>query len=267
MARNLAGRRVVLTGASSGIGRCMAEQLAQAGAHVALAARSADKLDELAHSLAGSGTKVFAVPTDITVPEQRQRLIDTAVEGLGGIDVLINNAGIASWGHFATADEAILRQIMEVNFFAPVELIRVAVPQLMKGDRPAVVNVASMCGRRGMPAWPEYSASKFALVGLSEALRCEFARFDIDVLLVLPGLTKSDFNQHLLRNEGRLKIDFTKAMPPEQVAARILKALRRNQRETVIGWDAKWMLRMNRLFPRMLDRLIARKVCRLYQKD
>ena len=186
------------------------------------------------------------------------------MEQLGGLDVLVNNAGVASFGHFATSSEATLRQIMEVNFFAPAELMRQAVPILVKGTRPAIVNVASMCGRRGLPAWTEYSASKFALCGLTEALRAEFARFDIDVLLILPGLTKSDLAQHLLRNEGRMKIDFTKGMPAEKVAAGILKAIQRNRAETILGREARWMLRINRLFPRLLDRLVARKVRRLY---
>src|SRR5919199_78814 len=94
------------------------------------------------------------------------------------------------------------------SFFPPAELPRLAVPALTRGRQPAVVNVASMCGRRGMPAWSEYSASKFALCGLTEALRGELARFDIDVLLVLPGLTRSNLGANLLRRCGRYPIDF-----------------------------------------------------------
>src|SRR5205085_11348108 len=116
------------------------------------------------------------------------------------------------------------RRIMEVNFFAPAELIRSAIPILVQGAQPAIVNIASMCGRRGMPAWPEYSASKFALCGLTEALRGEMARFDIDVLLIVPGLTGSDFSKHLLKSEGRMKIDFTRGLPPETLAAAIVRS-------------------------------------------
>src|SRR5262249_4998014 len=191
----------------------------------------------------------------------------TAVERLGGIDVLVNNAGIASWGHFANSDESVLREIMEVNFFAPVELIRLAIPHLTDGDEPAIVNVSSMCGRKGMPAWPEYSASKFALCGISEALRGEMARFGIDVVLIVPGLTRTDLRAHMLRNEGRAKIDFDSGLPPEYVAGQIVAALRKGKRETVIGSDARKMLRMNRWFPRLLDRLLARKVKKLYRDD
>jgi len=132
---------------------------------------------------------------------------------------------------------------------------------------PAVVNVASMCGRRALPAWTEYSASKYALCGLTEALRGEYARFGVDVLLVLPGLTASAFHDNLLRNEGRMEIDFASGMIPAQTAAGIVRALRRNRTETVLGGDARWMLRFHRFFPRLLDRLIARRVRKLYSQE
>jgi short-subunit dehydrogenase len=262
MARDLTGRRILITGASSGIGKALAQQLAPMGAKLLLAARTEDKLKALADSLPG----VVAVPADITKAADRQRLFDRAVEEFGGLDVLINNAGIASWAHFADSTEAILREIMEVNFFAPAELIRTAIPILTRGTQPAVVNVSSMCGRRAMPAWSEYSASKHALCGLTEALRGELARFDIDVLLMVPGLTKSEFSQHFLRSEGKAKIEYDKGMPPEYVAARIVKSLCRNKTETWIGSDTQWMLRVNRWLPRLVDYLLARKVRKLYER-
>jgi short-subunit dehydrogenase len=263
MGRTLRDRRVLITGASGGIGRSVAEGAAREGARLVLAARTSERLDELARGLAPHAD-VLAVPADVTVPEDRERLLRSAVDRFGGLDVLINNAGVASFGHFAESSEAILRQIMEVNFFAPAELIRLAVPVLMKGDQPAVVNIASMCGRRGIPAWTEYSASKFALCGLSEALRAEFVRFDIDVLLIVPGLTRSEFGEHLLRKAGRMKIDFSRGMPPEQVAEGILRALRKNRSETVLGWEARWILRVHRFLPRLVDALLARRVRKLY---
>jgi short-subunit dehydrogenase len=264
MRRDSRGRRILLTGASSGIGRCLAEQLATAGARLAIAARSADTLDDLARAWTGRGGEVVAIPGDVTVEADRRRMLDTMSQRFGGMDVLINNAGLGSWAHFANSSEEILRQIMEVNFFAPAELIRLAIPILTEGDQPAVVNISSMCGRRGMPAWSEYSASKFALCGLTEALRGELARFDIDVLLVLPGLTRDGLSRHLLRRDGREPIRFDEGMPPQRVAAGILKALQRNRTETVLGNDARWLLRVNRFFPRLLDRLIARRIRKLY---
>ncbi len=267
MRRCLQGRRILVTGASSGIGRCLARQLADAGARLVVAARSEDRLHELARELNRPAGDVLVVPADITQEADRQNVLDQAALQWGGLDVLINNAGVASWAHFADSTEAILRQVMEVNFFAPAELIRRAIPLLVKGEQPAVVNVASMCGRRAMPAWSEYSASKYALCGLSEALRGELARFDIDVLLIVPGLTRSDLSRHFLRCQGRAKIEFDRGMPPETVAARIVRSLEKNRSETVIGRDARWMLLVNRFMPWLVDRLLARKVRKLYAEE
>jgi short-subunit dehydrogenase len=264
MRREFAGRRILITGASSGIGRELALQLAETGAKLVLAARSEDKLHDLAGSLSRQGAEVLAVPTDVTVEADRVRLFAESQNRFGGLDVLINNAGIASWAHFADSSEEILRQIMEVNFFAPTELIRHAIPILVQGQQPAVVNVSSMCGRRAMPGWSEYSASKYALCGLTEALRGELARFDIDILLIIPGLTKSDFSKHFLLRKGRAKIEFDKGMPPEQVAAGIINSLRKNKTETVMGSEARWVLLCNKFFPRLTDWLLARKMKQLY---
>jgi short-subunit dehydrogenase len=263
MARNLSGKRILITGASSGIGKALAQQLAQQGAKLILAARSEDKLKTLANSLGGEH---LIVRTDVTNEHDRENVLNRAVEHFGGLDVLINNAGIASWDHFANSTEEILRQIMEVNFFAPTELIRQALPILTLGNEPAIINIASMCGRRAMPAWSEYSASKYALCGMTEALRGELARFDIDVLLMIPGLTKSEFSQHFLRAEGKAKIEYDKGMLPDEVAARIIRSVQKNKTETWIGSDTNWMLRVNRWFPRLVDYLVARKVTRLYQR-
>lgn len=267
MLRDLHHRRLLITGASSGIGRCLAEQASLLGARVAIAARSVDKIEELGRVLHKHTEEVLPIVADVTKPEDRRRLLDTVVDHFGGLDVLVNNAGVASFGHFADSSESIMRQVMEVNFFAPAELIRLAIPLLTKGQQPAVVNVASMCGRRGLPAWPEYSASKFALCGLTEALRGEMARFAIDVLLILPGLTRTDLGRHMLRNEGRMKIDFSAGMAPEDVARSILRAVQKNRTETVLGWEAKWMLRMQRFFPGLVNRLLVRKVGQLYAQS
>lgn len=265
MRREFAGSRILITGASSGIGRALAVQLAQAGAKLALAARSKDKLDALASELSTHGSEVVAIAADVTSEADRARIMEEVKARFGGLDVLVNNAGIASWAHFADSTEDILRQIMEVNFFAPTELIRLAIPMLTEGQQPAVVNVASMCGRRAMPGWSEYSASKYALCGLTEALRGELARFDIDILLIVPGLTKSDLPKHFLLAKGRAKIEFDKGMPPERVAAGIVKSLRKNKTETVMGSEARWVLLCNKFFPRLTDWLLARKMKQLYR--
>jgi short-subunit dehydrogenase len=266
MRRDLTGKRVILTGASGGIGRALAVALVRSGARVALAARSADKLSALATELKGQGGDAIAIPTDVTKPEDRARLVETTVATFGGLDLLVNNAGVGSWGHFADSTEAICRTVMEVNFFAPVELTRLAMPHLTRGNQPAVVNVTSMCGRKGMPAWPEYSASKFALVGMSEAWRGEFARFDVDVLTIVPGLTQSGFENNWLRKDGKADLGLARGMLPDYLAARIVDAIRRNRTETVVGGEARRLLLFNKFFPRLTNWLIARKIKKLYAK-
>jgi len=266
MRREIVGKRAIVTGASSGIGRATAEALAGAGAKVALAARTAAALEELAAALRATGAEALAVSTDVSRAEDRARLVAAAVERFGGIDLLVNVAGIGSWGHFATSTPQVLRQVMEVNFFAPVELTRLAMPHLMNGDQPAVVNVTSMCGRKAMPAWSEYSASKFALVGISEAWRGEFARFGVDVITIVPGLTNSGFPQHWLRSEGRAKLNFAEGMSPTEVARAIVAAIRKNKREVVLGREARRLLWFNRFFPRLTNWLIARQVRKLYER-
>ncbi|MFN4257804.1 MAG: SDR family oxidoreductase [Gemmataceae bacterium] len=266
MKRDLTGKIILITGASSGIGRALAEATAQVGMRVAIAARSADSITELAERLNRAGGTVLAIPADVTKPADRQRLLAAVVERYGGLDILLNNAGIGTQGHFAYSSEEILRRIMETNFFAPSELIRLAIPILEKGRQPAIVNVTSMCGRRAMPAWPEYSASKHAIIGLSEALRAELVRYGIDVLVVVPGLTNTNLDKHLLRQDGRMVIDYRKGMKPERVAQNILTIMRRNQSETVLGREARAVLWTNRLWPRLVDYLLARFVRRLYAR-
>lgn len=266
MTRDIRGKRAIVTGASGAIGRALAIELVKGGARVALAARNTDKLDALASELKAAGGDAIAVPTDVTKDDDRRHLIDTTATAFGGLDLLVNNAGVGSWGHFADSTEAINRSLMEVNFFAPVELTRLAVPHLADGNQPAVVNVTSRCGRKGLPAWPEYSASKFALIAMSEAWRCEFARFGVDVLTIVPGRTTGGFHDNMLRRDGRADLNFHKGMTPEFLSEKIVDAVRRNRRETVIGREAVWLLRFNKFFPRLTDYLIARKVKKLYAK-
>ena len=221
-----------------------------------MTARSADKLEELVAQLAAHGADATALPADLTSEAERRRLLDAVTQRFDGLDVLVNNAGVASAGHFADGTEAVLRQVMEVNFFAPAELIRLAMPVLMRGRQPAIVNVASMCGRRGMPAWTEYSASKFALCGLTEALRgeirairhrCAAGRAGADEQRPQPA--------HAPQRSADEDRFHAAAWRWTRRARRILEALRRNRTETVLGRDARWMVLANRFFPRWVDAL------------
>jgi len=267
MGRKLTGRVVLVTGASRGIGRRVAEKLAQLGAKVVAAARSESELVTLVSGIRAAGGAAEAVPADLTDPRERELLLKTAVERFGGLDVLVNCAGVSSFGEFATSTPEILRRVMEINFFVPSELIRLAQPHLLATAsrpgrfRPAVVNVASICGRAGIPSLSEHCASKHALVGLTEALRAEFSRFDIDVLLVLPGVVRSDdLNRHLIRNDGRVYLNFDGAQTPDSAADGVVRALVGNRRETAVGRVSGLLWWCRRMWPRGVRWIMKRKV-------
>jgi short-subunit dehydrogenase len=259
----LTGLRVLITGASSGIGRALAIAAGAAGMKVALVARAEGPLQEMAATLRGA----LVVSGDVTIPADRARMLVAVEKQWGGLDVLVNNAGIGTHGLFTNSSEEALRRVMEVNFFAPAELIRSALPLLSHGRQPAVVQVSSMCGLRAMPLWTEYSASKYAIRGLVEALRGEFVRFDIDMLMVYPGMTDTGLDRHLLRTDGLVYVNFRKGMRPEWVARKVLQQLRRNQSQMVLGWEARWMVRAQRLMPGFVDRLLGRVVRRRYTPE
>lgn len=265
--RSLAGKRIIISGASSGIGEALARVAGRRGAKLILAARSQERLERLAAELSAAGAEAHAVPTDVTNPEDRRNLFAVAAAHFGGVDILVNNAGVGAFGHFIDLGPEILRRIMEVNFFAAAECCRLAIPLLAEGNQPLIVNVSSMTGRRGVPAWTEYSASKFALAGFSEALRAELARFDIDLLLVVPGLTRSDLGRHLLADRGRMPPSFANGLPPAQVAEAIVRGIERNKREIRTERQARLMLFVNWLAPRYVDWRLARIVRRLYADE
>ncbi len=169
-------RRILITGASQGIGKALAEAAVGRGMKVLAAARSVSLLNELAQRARSSGGILEVVQADVTCPADREKMVGAALQHFGGLDVLVNNAGIGATGHFADVAGECLRKIMEVNFFGLTETTRAFLPLLKNGNRPAIVNISSIAGKRGIPARSEYSASKFAVQGFSEALRAELAK-------------------------------------------------------------------------------------------
>jgi short-subunit dehydrogenase len=275
MRGDVRGRVVLLTGASRGIGRRAAKLLADRGARLALTARSVDDLAKIASDLRAGGADVDFFPADLTSPNDRERLVAAVIDRFGGLDALINCAGVCSFGEFSTSSEEIVRKVMEVNFFAQAEMIRICQPWLARsaseggGDwRPAVLNVASICGRWGIPSLAEHCGSKHAFVGLTESLRGEFERYGIDVLLLLPGVVKSDdLNRHMLRNEGRIYLDFENAQPSDQVADDVVQSLLRRRTEATSGWVSWGVCLGRRIFPRAVRFFMQRKVWKYARRE
>ena len=202
MKRKIRGARAIVTGASSGIGREVARELARQRAKVVITARRRERLEELAAQIAAAGGRAECVAGDITDPAVRAATIETAQSCFGGLDILVNNAGVGALGLFDGADPQRVRHVMEVNFFALVEMTRLALPLLKQGNRPIVVNISSILGHRGVPYNSEYAASKFAVCGFSESVRAEWAAAGIDVLVVSPGTTDTEFFDKVIARTG-----------------------------------------------------------------
>ncbi len=268
MGRDVRGRVVLVTGASRGIGRRVATKLAKLGAILAVTARSENELATLVNELRTAGTEVEAFAGDLTNPNDRERIVASTIARFGKLDVLVNSAGVCSFGEFRTSGEEITRKLMEVNFFATAEMMRLCTPHLTRsadtatnGWVPAIVNVASVCGRWGIPSLSEHCASKHAIVGLSESLRPEFARFGIEVLMTLPGLVQTDdVRKHLLRNEPKIYLDTANAQPTDEVADGVVQTLLKSRKEKPVGFLAWWVCFGKRMFPRFVRFIMMRKV-------
>src|SRR5207247_4728870 len=182
------------------------------------------------------------VEADVTNAQDRQAMVEAAKRAFGGLDVLINNAGIGATGHFADAASDRLRKIMEVNFFGLTETTRVFLPLLKEGRRPAIVNISSIAARRGIPARSEYSASKFAVQGFSEALRAELYKDGIDVLVVNPGLTQTNFSKNMLEQKAKVKLDHLRGMTAEEAALATLRAIERGSHEVTLTFKGKLLV-------------------------
>jgi short-subunit dehydrogenase len=265
--RTIAGSRMLITGASQGIGRALAAAAASAGAKVLAAARKQDLLDELAQAVRAQGGTIETVQADVTSPADRQKMVEAAQKHFGGLDILVNNAGVGATGHFADGNPEHLRQIFEVNLFGLTETTRVFLPLLKQGTRPAIVNISSVAAKRGIPARADYSASKFAVQGFSEALRAELAKDGIDVLVVCPGLTQTNFSKNMLQQKALVQLDHMRGMTSEQVVAATLKAIARGKNEVVLTTQGKLIALVNRFFPWIADIVVKRKIRSLFKDE
>ena len=257
--RTIAGKRAIVTGASGGIGRAIAVELARQGADVLAVARREPLLKELVDKLRQLGPRAEYVAGDICDAVIRQQCLDFVKSQFGGLDILINNAGIGAVGPFATASPESLRQIFELNFFAAAELTQYALPLLSRGQQPLLVNVSSILGHCGIPQMAGYCASKFALRGFSESLRAELKPQGIDVLIVSPGSTSSDFFSNLIEDQSQPSWRASQPSTPEHVAQVTVRAMRRGAHEVFPSPTAQAVYALTRLSPRLLRWIIARR--------
>ncbi len=256
---------VIITGASSGIGQALALRLADEGARLVLAARNAERLEAVTATCRLRGAQAIALPTDVADEASCQALIQQGCETYSRLDMLVNNAGMAVVSKLEDLpDLRLFQQVMDVNFRGAVACTYYALPHL-KQSQGRIVNVASLGGLVAIPYNSSYCASKFAMVGFSDALRMELAPAGVSVTVVCPYWVVTEFHEHYLDKDGQPKgpagraLYTEKMMTADQCAAIILKAARRRQRQVIMrpGLPALWLKLIS---PALLDRFLLARV-------
>lgn len=257
MSALLKDKVVVITGASSGIGKACAFAFAKQGCQVMLAARDEKKLAEVTEAIRSSGNTVAYCKTDVSTEDDCRRLMEETIRQFGRIDILINNAGISMRAVFADLDLNVLRQLMDINFWGTVYCTKYAMNEILK-NKGSIVGVSSIAGYQGLPGRTGYSSSKFAMNGFLSALRVENLKKEIHVMVVCPGYTASNIRNTALNKEGKPQgdspFDENKLMSSEAVADAIVNGVIKRKRTIILTTQGKLTVLLSKFFPSFIDR-------------
>lgn len=258
MKRYLNGKVVVITGASSGIGEAMAREYSKMGAKVVLGARREEELRRVADDIKAAGGAVAYAACDVVSEQECKRLIDTAIDNFGGIDVLICNAGLSMRALFDECDLKVLHRLMDVNFWGTVNCTKYALPWLQK-SRGSLVGISSVAGIHGLPGRTGYSASKYAMTGFLDTIRVENLKKGLHVMTACPGFTASNVRFSALTadgtQQGETPRNEAKMMTPEQVAHIVARGIHRRKRLCLMEWEGRGTHLLKKFFPALVDRL------------
>lgn len=253
----------VITGAASGIGRALARRWAKAGARVALLDRDREGLQAEAAELRAAGAEVVACECDVTRREDCEEAVREVAETWGGIDVLINNAGITHVSPFADTDSDVVRRVMDVNLFGALHSTQAALPSLVE-RRGLVIVISSVAGFAPLAGRCAYSASKHALHGLFETLRSEQAANGLAVMMVCPGFTRTSIESHALAGDGGTlgggRSTFGREADPDEVADAIYRGALRRRRLLVLTPVGKLSWIVTRFWPALYERMMLRRM-------
>ncbi len=256
MARQLKGAVVLITGASSGIGRAAALAFAKEGAKLVLAARRRDQLEEVAAAVRSLGGQAVVVQADVADRQQVQAAVNTAVSSFGRLDILVNNAGIGYLGMLEDTPTEAIETLWSVNMMGTIHATQAAIPLMRAQGGGHIINVASVSAKRGHPGNSIYCATKFAMVGLSEALRVELHGSGIEVSLVCPIGTATEFFDASSARSKRAHSPMGPIHTAEKVARAIVRCARRPRPEVILSPLARIFLVINTFSPRLADRIL-----------
>jgi dehydrogenase/reductase SDR family member 7B len=250
---------VIITGASSGIGKALAEKFAELHANLVLAARNLNALEMLAEKLQDRKINLLIVKTDVSKESDCKELIDRTMKRFGRIDILVNNAGISMRALFENTNLTVIKQLMDVNFWGTVYCTKYALPYLLK-EMGSVVGVSSIAGYKGLPGRSGYSASKFAIQGFLEVLRIENMSRGLHVLIACPGFTASNIRNTALAGDGSQQgespRDESSLMTAEKVADKIITAIKNKKQNIIMTTQGKMTVLLNKFFPKWMDRIV-----------
>lgn len=257
---------VIITGASSGIGRALAYQFAEQGAWLSLGARDAERLQSITQECQQRGGRAFFIQTDVSDPAQCARLVARTVNEYGRIDTLVNNAGITMWARFEELqDLSILERIMQVNYLGSAYCTHAALPYL-KRTRGRIVVVSSVSGKAGVPTRSGYAASKHAQVGFFDSLRIEIAQYGISVTIAYPDFVATEIRQRAFGPDGKAlgisPVQESKVMDADACARLIVQAAARRKREEVMGLRGKIGQYIKLIAPTLVDRIALQAIQR-----
>jgi short-subunit dehydrogenase len=254
----ITGKVIIVTGASSGIGRAVALALAQERARLALVARRETLLVSLAEEVRNAGGKAAVFPLDLRDRTQVEKMVSSTLEEFGRIDVLINNAGFGYLGTVEETPAAVVREIFDLNFEAPLFASQLVIPIMKAQGGGHIINISSVVGRRGLPLNGIYCATKFALQGISESLRLEVKDAGIQVSIVNPAATASEFGDHVRRGRVQAKFKPTGGVQSAEVVAQsIVKCIRHPKLEVYPNRRSRLLTWASALSPAVVDRVLA----------
>lgn len=256
--RTFKGKTVIVTGASSGIGKALAEHFAALGANVVLGARHGDRLQQIVAQIEERGGSAAYAVCDVSKEEDCKNLVKTAVDRFGGVDVLICNAGISMRALFDDVDLSVLHKLMDVNFWGCVNCTKYALPYIQQSHG-SIVGVSSVAGIHGLPGRTGYSASKYAMTGFLETVRIENLKKGVHVMIACPGFTASNVRFSALTadgsQQGETPREEGKMMTAEEVARIIERAVARRKRLCLMDSQGRASYFVKKFWPGLLDRL------------